>query len=251
MEMPAGGRGRAPVGIAGRMTDFPAAMPHGPLVEVFPDVFMVTGGFRFAPGVTISRNMTVLRHRGELTFINSVRLSDAGEAEIEKLGRPKHLLRIGAFHGADDPWFMKRFGTTLWAPPGMRHSGDLKTGEELREGNVPVADMGVFTFAAGRRPEVALRLDIEGGVLVTCDAYQNWTHFDDCSLLGRLMMRAMGFGPTLIGGPWAKQMGPGVRADFTRLTELPFRHLIPGHGTVLREEAKPGLTTAIQNRFGG
>lgn len=233
------------------MPEFRPVEPHGPLVEVFPDVFMVTGGFKFAPGVSITRNMTVLRHDGELTFVNAIRLSPAGEAELEKLGRPKHLVRIGAFHGADDPWFLQRYGTRLWAPPGMKHAGDLKTQEELRDGNAPIPGVGVFTFAQGKLPEVALRLENEGGVLVTCDAYQNWTDFDGCSLLGKLMMHAMGFGPTLIGGPWTKQMGPGVRADFDRLLDQPFRHLIPGHGTVLRDEAKPGLKVAIQSRFGG
>jgi len=55
------------------------------------------------------------------------------------------------------------------------------------------------------------------------------------------MMKAMGFGPTLVGGPWAKRMGPEVRADFGRLEGLPFRSLIPAHGTVLRDDAKAGL----------
>ncbi len=233
------------------MPDYRPAEPHGPIVEVYPDVFMVTGRFSFAPGVAISRNMTILRHGGELTFVNAVRLSPPGEAEIEKLGKPMHLARIGAFHGADDPWYMHRFGTTLWAPAGMQHSGGLKTGEELRDGHCPIPGASVFQFAKGKQPEVALRLDIDGGVLVTCDAYQNWTNFDDCSFLGGLMMRAMKFGPAIIGGPWAKAMGPEVRADFERLMEEPFRQLIPGHGAVLKDEAKAGLKGAIGRRFGG
>lgn len=233
------------------MPDFRPAEPHGPFVEVFPDVFLLTGGFTFAPGLSIGRNMTVLRQGGELTVVNSVRLSPAGEAELEKLGRPVHLARIGAFHGADDPWYMQRYAMRLWAPEGTKHEGDLKTAEVLKPGSSPVAGVEVFAFTGGKLPEVALRLDREGGVLISCDAYQHWTHFDDCSFLGRLMMRAMGFGPTLIGGPWAKQMGPGVRADFERLKGEPFRHLIPGHGTVLRDGAKAGLDVAIQKRFGG
>lgn len=45
-------------------------------------------------------------------------------------------------------------------------------------------------------------------------------------------------------------MGPEVRADLDRLVELPFKHLMPGHGTSLRGEAKAGLHTAIAGRFG-
>lgn len=231
------------------MADFPAAQGNGPITEVFPDVFLVRGNFRFAPGLRITRNMTIVRQGGELSLINSVRLTPESEAELAKLGKVTHLLRIGAFHGADDPYFVDRYHPTLWAPPRTRHLGGLKTDRELKPGDCPLEHTTVFAFDHGRLPEVALLLEREGGVLVTCDSYQNWTTFEGCSLLGKVMMRAMGFGPTLIGGPWAKQMRPAVRADFDRLLELPFRHLIPGHGTVLRDTAQPGLRTAIANRF--
>lgn len=231
------------------MPEFPAALPHGPLAEVFPDVFLVTGGFRFAPGLSITRNMTVVRQGGDLTVVNSVRLSPDGEAELEKLGKVRHVVRIGAFHGADDPYYVHRFGAKLWAPPKTEHAGGAKSDEELRPGASPIEGSQVFLFEKAALPEAALVLDREGGLLLTCDSYQNWTSFDGCSLLGKLMMKAMGFGPTLVGGPWAKRMGSGVKADFGRLEELPFRTLIPAHGTVLRDDAKPGLRTAVSRRF--
>jgi hypothetical protein len=173
-----------------------------------------------------------------------------GEAELERLGKVKHLVRIGAFHGADDPWFVQRFGATLCAPPGTRHKGAIQTDRELKPGESPIEGATVFAFERTRRPEAALLLDREGGILMTCDSYQNWTSFAGCSLLGKVMMRAMGFGPTLIGGPWVKEMGPDVRTDFARLVELPFRHLAPAHGTVLRDRARQGLHTAVAHRFG-
>ncbi|HEY4157144.1 MAG TPA: hypothetical protein VGM29_03570, partial [Polyangiaceae bacterium] len=74
--------------------------------------------------------------------------------------------------------------------------------------------------------------------------------FDGCSFLGKWLTRAMGFGPTLIGAPWLKAMGPAVRADFERLLETPFAHLIPAHGTVLKDDAHAGLERAIAHRFG-
>lgn len=231
------------------MPAFRPAEPHGPLLEVFPDVFMVTGGYSFAPGVRISRNMVVVRRGSDLTLVNSVRLSPSGEAELEALGTPRHVVRIGFAHGADDAWMVHRFGVTSWAPAGMPPVGDHAAGEELKEGSCPVEGASVFAFTNGRSPEVALRLDVAGGALVTCDSFQNWTNFDGCSLLGGLMLRAMGFGPTLIGGPWARLMGPGVRRDFDRLSEVEFAHLLSGHGTVLRDTAKLGLADAIRKRF--
>jgi hypothetical protein len=45
-------------------------------------------------------------------------------------------------------------------------------------------------------------------------------------------------------------MGSSVRSDFDRLRQRSFRHLIPGHGTILRDAAKEGLDRAIEDRFG-
>lgn len=226
------------------------AMPHGPLVEVFPDVFVVSGGYRFGPRMWITRNMTVVRQRGELTIINSVRLTERGEAELAALGPVRHVLRIGAAHGLDDPYYVERYRPVLWAPPGTRHAGGLSTDRALVPGECPLDGAIVFPFAHGREAEAALVLPIDGGVLVTCDSYQNWTTFDGCSTIGALLLRAMGFGPTMVGGPWTKRMGPDVRVDFDALAALPFRHLVPGHGTVLRDTAKAGLAVAVERRFG-
>ena len=39
---------------------FPRALPHGPLVEVLPDLFVVTGTFRMALGaIAFPRNMAI------------------------------------------------------------------------------------------------------------------------------------------------------------------------------------------------
>jgi hypothetical protein len=231
------------------MADFAPALRHGPITEVFPNVFMVTGSFRFNPVTLVTRNMTIVRQGTELAIINSVRLTPAGEAELEKLGRVKHLLRIGAFHGADDPYYKDRYQPALWAPDGIRHKGELHTDQELRPGATPIAGSTVFRFEKARQSEVAMLL--EGGVLVACDSYQNWTTYDGCSFLAKMLMPVLGFGPTTIGGPWLKTMGPEVRADFERLMTLDWKHVIPGHGTVLKDKAKEGLTTAMNKaRFG-
>jgi hypothetical protein len=223
-------------------------MPHGELAEVFPDVFFVTGGFRFGPGLSITRNMTVVRTGGDLVVINSVRLGPDGERALEELGKVAHVIRLGFFHGADDRYYVERFGAKLWGPPRMPHAPGLAS-EELRTDTSPIEGSQIFCFERGFEPEGAILLDREGGVLVTCDSYQNWTTFEGCSFFGGIMMRAMGFGPTLIGGPWTKRMGPDVRDDFDRMRELPFQHLVPAHGTVLHGEAKAGLDTAIAKRF--
>lgn len=228
----------------------PPQPPFGKIEEAFADVFQVTGGFRFAPGLRITRNMTIVRQGGALTLVNSVRLDAAGEAALDALGPVRHLVRLGAFHGVDDPYYVDRYKPTLWAPPGTKHAGGLTTDRELAAGACPIEGATVFPFAHGRQPECAILLERDGGILVTCDSYQNWESFDGCSAMGKLMMKVMGFGPTLIGGPWLKAMGPEVRADFEALLALPFAHLVPAHGAVLRDRAKDGLRTATKRRFG-
>lgn len=221
-------------------------MPHGSLEEVFPDVFVVRSSFRPGVGFVFERNMIVLRQGRELVILNSARLSDDGEAELGKLGKVTHVVRVAAFHGADDAYFVERFGATLWGAPGTKHA---VPGKDLLPDAHPFTSASVFRFEHGNAPEVAILLPVDGGALVTGDSYQNWTTFEHCSWLARRIMPRMGFGPTMIGKPWLKTMGPGVRKDFARLVELPFRHLIPGHGTVLRDVARDHLPAAVAARF--
>ncbi|MBI5607641.1 MAG: hypothetical protein HY902_02025 [Deltaproteobacteria bacterium] len=233
------------------LANYAPALPHGPIREVFPNVFLVEGLFRMAPGFTITRNMAILRQGSELTLVNSVRLTESGLRELDSLGKVKHLFKLGAFHGIDDPFYVHRYHPTFWAPPGSRHEGDLHHTAELVPQARPRPDLRVFAFEHGKQPEVALLLEQDGGILLTCDSYQNWESFDGCSLFAKVVMRGMGFGPKVVGGPWTKAMGQDVRQDLERLCSEPFAHLVPAHGAVLRDTAQDGLREAIRKRFGG
>jgi hypothetical protein len=39
---------------------YPAPSPHDAIEEIFPEVFMVHGSIRMAPGMQINRNMVVV-----------------------------------------------------------------------------------------------------------------------------------------------------------------------------------------------
>jgi hypothetical protein len=47
-----------------------------------------------------------------------------------------------------------------------------------------------------------------------------------------------------------KAMGTEVKKDLEKLATLPFHHLVPAHGTPLRDTAPDGLRAAIAKRFG-
>ncbi|HEX6277327.1 MAG TPA: hypothetical protein VFZ53_30000 [Polyangiaceae bacterium] len=232
------------------MPTFRPAYPHGSFEEVFPNLFFLRGRLRLAPGVTITRNMVVVRVGNDLVLVNSVRLTAEGEAELAKLGQVKHLVRLGFAHGADDAYYVHRYRPTFWAPRGQRHARGVAPDYELGDGQSPLERSSVFPFQSGSAPEAVLLLERpEGGVIVPCDSYQNWTTFEGCSALGTAVLRGMGFGPSLIGGPWARRMGSRVKKDFDALVERNFVHLLPAHGEPLKGTAREALRAAMARRF--
>jgi hypothetical protein len=131
----------------------------------------------------------------------------------------------------------------------MTHEAGLTTREELRPDHSPLRDAKVFLFEGGARPEGAVLVEREGGVLVACDSFQNWVSFEGSSLMAKLAMKLMGFGPAMIGPLWAKALGPGIRADFDRLVALEWRHALSGHGAPMRDTAKNDLRGAMAKFF--
>jgi hypothetical protein len=225
----------------------PPAYRHGAIEQVFDDVWSVTGEFPMGPGIRVPRNMTIVRAGDRLVLVNSVRLTPEGEAQLEKLGKVTDVVRLAFGHGSDDPYMKERFGATLWAPAGLKKEGvDYRA---LAPGASPLADGTPFLFEKGRSPDAAIVLARDGGILISCDAFQHWTRWDEGSWLGGAVSKLMGFRGPLIGGPWAKRMGAGVHDDFVRLREQPFKHLLTGHGTPLRDRARDELSSAMPRRF--
>jgi len=236
------------------MSEQSAAWPHGDLQSAFPEVFYVVGTNKTRHvGIDLqtSRTMTVLRQNGELTLVNTVRLDEGGLRKLDALGRVRHIVRLGAFHGRDDAFYHDHYGAALWGLSRAVGPDDRPVDRELvAGGEFPAHDGRVFVFETARFPEAALLLPREGGILITCDAVQNWTHVDRFfSEETGALFRAQGLiGPANIPSTWRGACQPDV-ADFRRLIELPFRHLITGHGEPLREEAKRLLEARIEEVF--
>jgi hypothetical protein len=236
------------------MTEFPPALPHGPLEEVFPDVFFVTGTMRaefFGSMWQFSRNMTVVRDDGRLTIVNSVRLGPEGLQELDALGRVVNVVRIGDMHGVDDPFYMDRYDAAFWAMPGMDVQEGLSIDKPLRaDGDMPFRDCTLFEFTTTKLPEGILRLDREGGIMIACDSLQNWVapdqFFDDQTVEN---MRPLGFFTRAnLGLAWLQESQPQAE-DFVRLKEVPFRHALCGHGVPLRDTARQEYHAAFHRFF--
>ncbi len=228
------------------------ALPHGEIHEVFPDVFFVTGAMKgefFGAPWQFGRNMTIVREGDQLTLVNAIRLTDEGLQQLDALGEVAHVVRIGSLHGRDDAFYIDRNQATYWGLRGAPPIG-LAVGEELRPDALPVRGMSLFRFEHTKLPEAILRLDREGGILISCDAVVNWAESDEfIDDATKERMQGMGFfAPANIGPVWRHVNEPKAD-DFVRLKDVAFKHVLPGHGTPLRDVAQTELHATFKRIF--
>ena len=228
------------------------AYPHDPIAQIRDDVFIARGSIKMNPLVRITRNMVILRHNGELTLVDPIRLNDDGESQLKALGEVKRILRLGPMHGIDDPWYVDKFGAQLWAQPG----GTTYTTPPIDVAvdaatELPFPGASLFEFNGTVQPEAALLL--ADGLLITCDAIQHYGDYSNNNWVARQMMPRIGFPMTTIVGPvWLKLMTPeggNLRSEFERLAQLPFDALFAAHGTLLESGANNAVRTAISKAF--
>jgi hypothetical protein len=238
------------------MTTFPEALPHGPIQEVFTDVFFVTGEMRTSfpefPDVpwVFNRNMTIVREGDALTLVNSVRLDEHGLAALEQLGTVEHLVRLGALHDRDDPFYLDRYRPTYWAARGVEPEGLEVDVELVPGGRTPFDGCVVFEFTTTAIPECVLVVDRDGGIALACDALQNWVKPDEFFTKDTIeLMRTLGFWqPANIGPLFAMRAEPEAD-DFRRLLQHQFRHALCGHGEPLRDTAHEDYDATIHRIY--
>ncbi len=236
------------------MNEFPPALSHSSIEEVFPDVFFVTGAMETVLqdiDWKFSRNMTVVRDGDSLIIINSVRLDEEGLAELDRLGKVTDVVRLGALHGRDDPFYVDRYSAKYWAMTSMQHETGLKESNTLiPDGSLPISDASLFEFKTTQIPEGILRLDRAGGILIACDALQNWVAPDEFfSDSSRELMTEMGFfTPANLGPVWVQRATPAAD-DFARLKQISFKHALCGHGEPLRETAHEDFSATFNRMF--
>ena len=229
---------------------------HDPIEEIQADVFMVRGCIKMNALMTITRNMAIVRHAGELTLVDPIRLSPSEEKRLEALGTVKRILRLGPMHGVDDPYYIERYGAELWAPglseafpePKPTLTFDATTA-------LPFPDAQLFCFQGLKQPEAALLLKRGAGLLITCDAIQNYGDYRYNNLVARLMMPLIGFSKTTLVGPlWVKAMTPkgaSLESEFRRLLELEFDQLLSAHGSLVKTGAHEACERAVDKMFSG
>ena len=238
------------------MPDFPAPQPHDAIQPLTDRLYLVRGSMRMNAVLRLSRNMVIVRHGAELTLVNPIRLNEEGESFLRGLGTVTRIIRLGALHGIDDPWYKHRFGAELWCQPGGTAHPEPPMDHPLGpDAELPFPEARFFCFSGTTQPEAALLIQDPPGILLTCDAIQHYGDYSRNNFMARLAMPFIGLPRTTVLGPfWLRMMTPeggSLRAEFDRLLELDFDALIAAHGTYLASGAKAGVQRAVEKAFRG
>ena len=236
------------------MTSNTPIYPHGNVEEIAEDIFMLRGSIKMNPLLRITRNMGIIRNGDELSLINPVRVSAKVEAQIAKLGQIKHVIRLGCFHGVDDPYYVEKFGAQMWAQLGGTTYTVPKIDKELDSvAPLPFDNAEIFEFAGTTQPESALFIRRGTGILFTCDAIQNYGDYSYNNIAAKVLMPFIGFPRTTIIGPmWLKYQTPEdetLEPEFRRLLGLKFDRLLAAHGTLLTTGAHAAVERAVNKVF--
>ena len=159
-------------------------------------------------------------------------------------------------HGVDDPYYIERYDAELWAPGHSEaHPEPKPTLMFDATTALPFPNASLFCFKGLNQPEGALLLSRGPGLLITCDAIQNYGDYRHNNLVARLLMPLIGFPKTTIVGPmWIKVMTPesaSLESEFRRLLELDFDQLLSAHGSFLETGAHEACERAVDKMFSG
>jgi len=212
----------------------------------------------------ISRSMTIYKSplNGELTLINSMRLSNEGLDELQKLGPINNVIRIGGFHGRDDLFYKSEFSAKVFAIQGQTYSRKMDTPTTADDGymkpdvwvsqasHLPIANCKLKIFSSSNPPEAALLIREHDGVLVTADSLQNTPKPDRfVNLPMIIMMSSFGFWEAHNVGPgWVKFAKPRA-GDIRSIMNLDFEHVLPGHGEAVIGDAKAKFGPKVEGKI--
>lgn len=238
------------------MTSQSTIYPHGRVEKISEDVFMVRGSIKMNPVVRITRNMAIVRSGNELTLVNPIRVSVDVEKEIETLGSISNIMRLGAFHGVDDPYYSDKYSAKMWAQNGgTTYTTPAIDCELVEGGDLPFDDAQLLEIKGSKQPECVVLINTGNGLLLTCDAIQNYGNYSYNNFLTKIMMPFIGFPRTTIVGPiWLKFMTPeggSLEPEFRRLLGLKFDSLLAAHGTLLESGAHAAVGKAVDKVFAG
>ncbi|MEZ4741138.1 MAG: hypothetical protein R3B45_01595 [Bdellovibrionota bacterium] len=223
-------------------------LPHGPLKEVLPNVFTVTGLMRIYGLFQYSRAMTILNENGTLAIINPVRVEEDLLNKIQKLGQIKYLLKIGQLHNVDVPFYMDKFSLELWInrnDPSVDESYSTRYFDDVDE--IPILRCKVRTIRGSEIKESILVTPGDGGCLHSCDAFVNMGSDPNHNWLTSKLSKFLP-DPTYIGPNWIKMAKP-PEASLKFVLDFDFENFIPAHGEPIIGNAKKKIEKYMESFY--
>ena len=243
------------------------ALAHGPISKLFDNIWFVQGCVKMSMLIPmkISRSMTILKdaESNELTLVNSLRLSQAGLTELEKLGKVANIIRIAGFHGRDDGFYRDRYGAKVFAIEGQVYTRKLVENAKAKEymqpdvwlnkgSALPIKFTRLKIFETSNPPEAILLLQREGGIVITGDSLQNTPGPDEyVNFPAKLMMRRMGFFKAHNVGPGWLQFAKPEATEVRSILDLEFEHVLPAHGKAVIGQAKEKYRPNVEGELLG
>ncbi len=233
--------------------NYAPAYEHQPIERMFENVYWVHGSIKMAPGMTINRNMVILKNGSNLFLINPLRLNEKEEKKLKALGNIKAIYRLGDFHGIDDQYYIDTCSCDFFCQAGQSTYPNQKPdGVITQDLETPIDNAEFFIFSNALFPEAALLLR-DHKLLITTDSIQNWTDWSYTNLPAKILLFFMGFRiKLLIGKPWLKRVtakNKNMQEDFENLLKLDFDNLIAAHGTPLLGGAHERLKKIVKAEF--
>ena len=153
--------------------------PHGPLTQVVPGIWQVTGSLRPA-GDGLPRTMVVWKlPDGGLCIHNGVVLDDATQAELEALGTPTVLIVPNGLHRSDAAVYKARYPKlTVVAPQAAIGAVEkIVSVDQACEDALPAYGIDVLTPNGLKPSELVYRVKTPNGHgLIVTDMLFNLDH---------------------------------------------------------------------------
>lgn len=198
--------------------------------------------------------MAIIRHNGEFTFVDPIRLSPDEEKHLDALGTVKQIIRLEPMHSVDDAYYTKRYPASLWAPGPAHLQPEPKPPVWVDASTpLPFPDAEPFCFEGMKQHEAALLLKRGPGLLITCDAIQNYGDYRHNNIPARIILPFISFPKTTLVVPIGVKLmtpeGGNLEGEFRRLFQLDFDQLLSAHDSFRASGAHAACERAVNKKF--
>ncbi len=221
--------------------------PHGPLVEVVPGIWQVSGSLR-PNGDGLPRNMVLWKlPSGGLCIHSCVVLDEETQAELEALGEPQVLIVPNGLHRADAAVYKERYpGITVVAPEASRERvSSVVSVDQSCEEALGAHGIEVLTPDGIKPSELAYRVKTaDGHVLIVTDMLFNLDHMPGFfGWIFRHITASTGhFGLTRLGRWMMLSDGARLSAWLHAQADVAgLQAVLVGHGHAVVDEAAKAL----------